>query len=304
MNVLVTGGTGFVGRAVCASLAAEGHTLTIVSRSGASAARRVPAARSVVSWNPMAAPAPADAFAGVDAIVHLAGESVAGLWTETKRRAIRESRVVGTANLVEGLARSGVRPAVLVSVSAIGYYGERGEDILTEDEPCGSDFLATVCRGWEAAAAKAGELGVRVVTPRLGIVLGRSGGALEAMRRPFRLGLGGPLGSGRQWWSWIHLEDVAGLVGWCLRTPITGALNATAPEPVRQADFARALGRALRRLHFACCSAGFRRSFSRANACSPRVRSVRVIAFVTRRSTAPWRIFRDRSRPSRRSACE
>jgi uncharacterized protein (TIGR01777 family) len=247
MNVLVTGATGFVGRAVCSRLAADGHDIVIVSRNGPAAQARMPHARAAFSWDPSTGPTPAEAFEGVDAIVHLAGESVAGRWTEAKKRAIRESRVIGTTNLVDGLSRAGTRVSVLVSVSAIGYYGDRGDDVLRESEPVGRGFLAQVCRDWEAAAVAAGELGVRVVTPRLGIVLGRSGGALAAMIRPFRLGLGGPLASGRQWWSWIHLDDVAGLVAWCLQEPLSGALNATTPEPVRQAAFARALGRAVGR---------------------------------------------------------
>lgn len=162
--------------------------------------------------------------------------------------AIHDSRVLGTRNLIEALRRLPARPATLVSASAIGFYGDRGDEVLCETSPAGDDFLADVCRGWEDAAAAAEDLGLRVVRLRIGLVLDPAGGALGAMVTPFRLGFGGPLGSGRQWWSWIHREDLVGLIEHALSEPaLRGAVNATAPDPVPQREFARVLGAAVGR---------------------------------------------------------
>jgi hypothetical protein len=184
----------------------------------------------------------------VDGVVHLAGESVAGRWTTAKKRRIRESRAEGTRRLVEAIARAETRPSVLASVSAVGYYGDRGEETLTEASTPGNDFLAQVCREWEAEGQRAEEAGVRVARLRLGVVLDRGGGALAAMLTPFRLGLGGPLGSGRQWFPWVHRADVVGLLARALEhADAAGAINAVAPELVRNLDFTRALARAVHR---------------------------------------------------------
>jgi uncharacterized protein (TIGR01777 family) len=182
-------------------------------------------------------------------VVHLAGESVAsGRWTATRKRAIRESRVTGTRTLVDWLITREPRPEVLVSASAIGFYGDRGDEPLDESSPVGGGFLAEVCRDWEAEAERAEAAGIRVVRLRIGLVLTREGGALSRMLPLFRLGLGGPVGSGRQWFPWIHLEDVLNVVEWALETPSArAAYNLVAPGIVRQADFATALGRVLRR---------------------------------------------------------
>ena len=251
MRILITGATGFIGSHLTAALADDGHEVWALSRSGDSARQRVPQLQRAFSWDPLAGPAPAEAFEGVEAVVHLAGESVAGRWGAAQKEAIEKSRTVGTANLVAGMAALEQRPRILASSSAIGYYGDRGDEKLTEAAEPGDDFLAEVGKGWEAAAREAESLGVTVVRFRTGIVLGKGGGALKEMLLPAKLGLGGPLGSGKQWWSWIHMDDAVGVIRHAIAQESNCALNNTAPEPVRQRDFARAMGKVLRRPAFA-----------------------------------------------------
>jgi uncharacterized protein (TIGR01777 family) len=247
VRVLITGVTGFVGSRLADRLAAEGHEVVGLSRDAASARRKVPLLAEAHAWSPTQEEPPAAALDGVHAVIHLLGESVVGRWTAAKRRAIRESRTVSTRNLVAAMARRSEPPKVLVSASAIGYYGDRGDEVLDETSGPGSDFLAEVCREWEAAAREA-EAFTRVVRLRIGLVMDPAGGPLEAMLRPFRLGLGGPLGSGRQWWSWITRDDLVALMLWALeREEVSGALNATSPDPLRQAEFARVLASAVGR---------------------------------------------------------
>lgn len=248
MKALVTGGTGFVGRQLLELL----DRPTVLSRDVSRGQRAVgQSAGRVVGWDPQAGPPPTEAFEGVDVIFHLAGESVAeGRWTSAQKARIRESRVVGTRNLVAGIARAEPRPRVLVSASAVGYYGDRGEEELTEASAPGNDFLAEVCVEWERAARVAEQHGVRVVLARTGIVLGQ-GGALAKMLTPFRLGAGGPLGNGRQWMPWIHVADLARLYLHAAdTTSIQGPMNAVGPHPVRNSEFTKALGRALHRPAF------------------------------------------------------
>jgi uncharacterized protein (TIGR01777 family) len=243
-RVLVTGATGFVGAHLVAALAERGDRVAVLSRDPSRARRALPRASDFVD---RASP---ETLAKLDAVVNLAGEPVAGRWTADKKRAIEASRVEGTKKLVAAMAAmpAGERPRVLVSASAIGYYGDRGEAILDETSPAGDDFLARVCVGWEEAAGAARALGVRVVTLRIGLVMGRGGGALEAMRPLFAVGLGGPLGSGTQWWPWVHIDDVIGLALFALDgQDLDGPLDVTAPTPVRQREHARALGRAMHR---------------------------------------------------------
>jgi len=243
VRVLVTGATGFIGRRVCEVLVEEGHEVVALSRDPETAKEAVPELTDAYGWRPLEGAPAAGSLAGTEAIVHLAGESVAGRWTRSKRRAIMDTRVVGTRRLVEGVAAARDRPTVLVAASAIGYYGNRGDEIIDEESQPGSDFIADVCRKWESSALRADELGLRVVNLRSGLVLGPGGGALQAMLLPFKMGLGGPLGSGRQWWSWIHRDDVAGVILKALEdASITGPQNATSPEPTRQRDFAKVLG--------------------------------------------------------------
>jgi uncharacterized protein (TIGR01777 family) len=228
-----------------------GHTVRALSRDSVAAKQRVPHLKEVFPWNPLQELPPLQAFEGCDAVVNLAGESIAGRWTAPKKQLIRDSRVQGTKNLVNALAQLSSRPKVLISASAIGYYGDRGEETLTEDAAPGSDFLAQVCRDWENEALKAESLGMRVVRLRIGLVLGRGGGTLQALLPLFRVGLGGPLGSGRQWWSWIHRDDLCRLIVQILANEnVSGPINATAPQPVRQKEFAQVLGRVLRRPAF------------------------------------------------------
>lgn len=248
MRVLVTGAGGFVGRRLVSRLLGQGHTPSALSRRPEALRREVEGLEHVWPWQPLEGLPPGEALEGVDAVIHLAGEPVAGLWTEAKKRTIHDSRVAGTRHLVEGLLAATNPPRVLVSASAIGYYGNRGEAALIEEDAPTRDFLSLVCQSWEATAEKAAGGGVRVVTPRIGIVLGREGGALAAMLPVFKWGLGGRLGSGRQWWSWIHLDDLVELILWAAQEDaVEGPVNATAPHPVRQGEFARALGRALHR---------------------------------------------------------
>lgn len=247
MHVLITGGTGFIGRELALNLLADGHTVTILTREITSAGNRVPSgARAIRDL------ARADA---VDAVVNLAGANLgAARWNPVTKMGFRTSRIDTTRRLVDWLRRLEAerRPKVLVSGSAIGWYGPRGDEPLAESEAAGDDFSATLCRDWEAEAAKAEDLGVRVCTLRTGIVLGPSGpaggGALAQMLPAFRLGGGGPMGSGRQWMSWIHRADHVALMRFLIdRADLRGAFNATAPNPVTNAEFAKTLGRVLKR---------------------------------------------------------
>ena len=248
MKALVTGGTGFIGRRLLSLL---DHPI-LLSRNQDRAQRSLGSqCGRVLAWDPLDGPPPAEAFDGVDAVFHLAGESVAeGRWTAAQKRRIRESGVIGTRHLVEGIAKAEPRPRVLVSASAVGYYGDRGDEELTETSPPADDFLAEVCIAWEKEALAAEEAGVRVALARTGIVLG-DGGALAKMLTPFRLGAGGPLGNGKQWMPWIHVADMARLYLHAATTEsIRGPMNAVAPNPVRNSEFTKALGRALHRPAF------------------------------------------------------
>lgn len=243
MTITVTGASGFLGTALIRHLLAGGHSLRVLGRSR----RGLPAVVSFSPWDALSEEPPAATLHGANAVIHLAGEPVAQRWSPEAKRRIRESRSGGTRRLVEVLSRSRVRPETLISASAVGFYGSRGNEILTESSAPGAGFLSEVCQEWEAAARRAADFGVRVVVLRFGVVLG-PGGALQKMMLPFRLGLGGPLGSGRQWMPWVHLDDVVGLIQFALSRPdLHGAFNATAPNPVQNADFARSLGRALKR---------------------------------------------------------
>lgn len=249
MKALVTGATGFVGPRLLRLL----DSPVVVSRSPEQARRAIGnLAGPIFRWDPMREPLPAEALEGVDVVYHLAGESVAeGRWTAAQKARIRDSRVIGTRNLVQGIKQVEQKPRVLVSASAVGYYGNRGDDELTESAPPASDFLAEVCVAWEREALVAEQLGVRTVTARTGIVLGAGGGALAKMLTPFKLGAGGPLGNGKQWMPWVHVADLARLYVHAADTAsISGPMNAVAPNPVRNSEFTKALGRQLHRPAF------------------------------------------------------
>lgn len=249
MRVLLTGASGFVGRLLVTALLADGHSVVALSRDAARVRVTLPELADAWSWDPLSGAVPAEALR-VDAVVHLAGETVVGRWTTAKKRAIHDTRQLGTRTLVSGIAAlpPADRPRVLLSTSAVGYYGERGEDELTEESEPGPDFLAQVCKDWEAEAIAAEALGVRVVRMRLPIILDPSGGVLKGMVPAAMLGFSGRLGSGRQWWCWVSARDVVRFSLDALTDEqFTGAYNVCSPDPVRQADFARALGRVLRR---------------------------------------------------------
>ncbi|MGA2927626.1 MAG: TIGR01777 family oxidoreductase [Solirubrobacteraceae bacterium] len=251
MRIAITGASGMIGRRLAAALRARGDELVLLSRR-ASGAGGVAGGAQVVQWEPTSGPAPG--LSGVDAVVNLAGEPIAQRWSAAVKDRIRTSRVQGTANLVAGLAAADPRPRVLVSTSAAGFYGDRGESPLEESEQPGprDDFLASVCIDWEDAAEQATELGARVAIIRNGVVLDRSGGALAKMLPAFKLGLGGPIAGGRQYMAWIALDDVVDLYIAALDgAEWTGPVNAAAPSPATNGQFSRALGRALHRPAFA-----------------------------------------------------
>ncbi len=251
MNVTLTGATGLLGAAIVRALLARGDAVTVLSRDP-DRARSALGDVEAHAWQPLQEPAPAAALSGRDAVVHLAGESVAQRWTDEARRAIRDSRETGTRNLVAGIAAADPRPPVLVSASGVDYYGPHGDEPLSEDAPPGDDFLARVCVAWEREASRAAEHGLRVAILRTAVVLDRDGGALSKMLPFFRLGIGGPVAGGRQYMPWIHAEDIVELYLAALDDAAwEGAINACAPEPVTNREFSRALGRALHRPAFA-----------------------------------------------------
>jgi uncharacterized protein len=249
VKVAVTGATGTIGRALVRELTAQGDDVTALSRNAERAKETL--GIEVVGWErPKSERPPAKALRGHDGVVNLLGEPLAQRWTEETKREIRDSRILGTRNLVAALAELpvGERPRVLVSQSAVGWYGARGDEPVDESEPPASGFEAQSTVDWEAEARRAEELGVRVVTTRTGVYLSQTGGALETMLPPFRLGVGGPVAGGRQYVPWVHMDDVVGALAFCLHTEAaTGPVNVTAPEPVTNREFSKALGRVLRR---------------------------------------------------------
>lgn len=242
-TALITGATGFVGERLVEKV---DRPVAVLSRDP-NKVRGSLGGVQAFEWRPEQGPPPDEAMNDADIVFHLAGESVVGRWTKTKKDRIRDSRIVGTRNLVEGLRRATTRPAVLVTASGVGYYGDRGDEVLGEESAPGSGFLSDVCAGWEQEALAAEELGVRVVMLRIGFVIG-PGGALAQMAPAFRMGAGGRMGSGKQWVPWVHRDDVVGLAMWAAETSnLRGPLNAVAPAPVRNREFTKELSRALKR---------------------------------------------------------
>ncbi|MCW3054149.1 MAG: hypothetical protein JWN14_3319 [Chthonomonadales bacterium] len=255
MRIMVTGATGFVGTPLCARLLQDGHSVVALTRNAERAQSVLGPEVRCLAWGGPNDTEWREAIGIVDTVVHLAGESVgAEHWTAAYKQKIYDSRILTTRALVEAIGRQTTRPSALLCASAVGYYGDRKDEILTEGSSPGTDFLARTCRDWEAEACKAEGLGLRVARMRIGVVLGR-GGALEQMLyplplpvSPFKLGLGGPIGNGRQWFPWIHLEDVVGLFAWAATTEaVGGAFNVVAPNVVTNAEFVHAIGRILHR---------------------------------------------------------
>ncbi|MDH7499229.1 MAG: TIGR01777 family oxidoreductase [candidate division NC10 bacterium] len=250
MNILMTGGTGFIGKTVSAHLIRKGHQVTVLTRRPPGRAGGIEGI-SYLQGDPTQKGKWQEAVPASDIIINLAGASIFSRWSEEQKRTIRESRIHTTRNLVEALPLRPDRAMTLLSASAVGYYGSRGEEELTEEAPPGKGFLAKVCEDWEGEASKAGEKGIRVAMMRFGIVLGEEGGALGQMVPLFRHYLGGPIGSGRQWFSWIHLQDLEEAILFLMSHPeVSGPVNFCTPHPLRNQDLARALGKALHRPSF------------------------------------------------------
>jgi uncharacterized protein len=255
VRVLISGASGLIGSALASAFKSQGCEITRL-------VRRSPGDSDELKWNPMR-PVPPELVSGFDAVIHLSGERVAGRWTESKKSRIRDSRAVSTANLSQALAKVRIPPNIFICASAIGYYGNRGEEILTEDSLSGDGFLSEVCREWEFASEPAADAGIRTVNLRIGLVLSGSGGALKQMLPLFRLGLGGKIGDGYQWWSWIHIDDIVSAVNHILFTQIPaknvvedrasslgqlrGAVNMVAPNAVTNTEFTKALAESLNR---------------------------------------------------------
>lgn len=251
MRVTLTGGTGLIGSKLIQELTGRGDEVTVLTRDAVKARGARPGVE-YAAWSPETEPAPVEALSGRDGVIHLAGENVGQRWNAEVKRRIRSSRELGTRNLVAGLRAAEPRPPVLVSSSAVGFYGPHGDETLDEDTPAGSDFLAEVCQIWEREAQAAEELGMRVVRVRTGVVLDQAGGALKTMLTPFKLGVGGPVAGGKQYLPWIHVDDVVAIYLAALDDASwTGPVNATGPVPVTNAVFSKALGKALGRPAFA-----------------------------------------------------
>jgi uncharacterized protein len=250
MKILVTGATGLIGRRLCQILTGDGHTVVALSRSPQRT--KDLAVRELHKWDPQAGAPPEQALDGVDAVVHLAGEPIAAhRWSDEQKKRIRDSRILSTRHLVNALRSAATKPRVLVSSSAVGFYGDRGDELLIESSPAGTGFMSEVCASWEQEADRAKLFGVRVVEVRTGVVLSEEGGALKKMLPPFKLGVGGPLGSGKQYFPWIHIEDIVGIFRHAIiSSSLSGPANATAPGLANNAEFTKQLGRALHRPAF------------------------------------------------------
>lgn len=251
VRVTVTGATGTIGSSLVAALLERGDEVTVLSRDAARAGQAFGGRVTAVDWkDPKSEPAPTSALAGRNGVVHLLGAPVSQRWSADAKREIRESRVLGTRNLVSALDALAPddRPGVLVSQSGSGVYGPRGDEVVDESAPAADDFLARVCLDWEGEARRAEELGMRVAITRTGVVLSETGGALEKMLPPFKLGVGGPVAGGRQYVPWIHADDVTGGLLFCLDTAgVSGPVNLTAPQPVTNRELSKALGHVLKR---------------------------------------------------------
>jgi len=244
LKITITGASGLIGRRLMKVLAKDDHSLHVLSRHGGT---NLPPGVRLSVWDAMKGEPPADSLREADAVIHLAGEPVAQRWTAHAKQRIRATRVDGTRNLVQALGKLDRKPEVLICASAVGYYGSRADETLAESAAPGNDYLSEVCVAWEREAQAAEAFGMRVVRIRIGLVLDRRGGALQRMLPPFRLGVGGKLGNGRQWMSWIHLDDLAALFQFALNSPLRGAINGVSPNPIVNSEFTRILSAALHR---------------------------------------------------------
>jgi uncharacterized protein (TIGR01777 family) len=249
MHILISGSTGFLGTSLVRTFEGQGHTVARLVRPGTAPKDITGARRQTIAWDPTADQFDAPAAEDADALVHLAGASIAGArWNAARKDLLRTSRIDATRQLIGALAKLQRPPRVIVAASAIGYYGNRGDETLTEASAPGNDFLAGVCREWESETARGTDFGARVVSLRFGIILAKHGGALPRMALPFQLGAGGRLGDGRQWMSWLTLQETIGIVQFALATPaLSGPLNAVTPNPVRNSEFTSVLAKTLRR---------------------------------------------------------
>ena len=261
MKIVITGGTGLIGSALVASLAQDGNQVWILSRNPQSSIEKLPAGVKIAQWDGRTANGWGHLVDGADAVVHLAGESIAGesmsalifkRWTPERKERLLNSRVEGGKAVVEAIEMAKVKPAVLVQASAVGYYGSRGDEVLTEESSAGDDFLARICQAWEASTAAVEPMGVRRVIIRSpGVVMSTAGGAFPYMLLPFRLFVGGPLGSGKQWFSWIHMKDEVKAIRFLIDRPAaTGAFNLAAPQATTNAEFSKILGKVMSRPSF------------------------------------------------------
>jgi uncharacterized protein (TIGR01777 family) len=245
MRVLITGASGLIGRALQKSFADKGYEMLLASR-------KEPTDDQHIQWSVENGFGEPEELGGIDAFVHLAGESVSGLrWTDEKKKAIRDSRVIGTRNVVDAISHLKNKPKVLVAASAIGFYGERGDEEVTESSAAGDDFLAEVSKAWESESRRAEDAGIRTVLLRTGIVLSKDGGALGTMLTPFKLGVGGVIGSGKQWMSWISIDDHVAVINYAIENEnIRGAVNSVSPNPVTNQEFTKTMGEVLYRPTF------------------------------------------------------
>jgi hypothetical protein len=240
MRILVSGASGPIGAALLRALKTQGSAVTRLVRNSATG-------NDQIVWDP-SRPLSPDSVSGFDAVIHLAGESIVGRWTDAKKRRILDSRSQGTGHLAEAVAKASQPPRVFISASAVGFYGNRGDEILSEDSASGEGFAAEICRQWEAATQPAAKAGIRTAQMRIGVVMSADGGALPKMLTPFRLGLGGRLGNGRQWWTWVSVRDVVGAIQHVLNhNSLSVPVNAVAPNPVTNAEFTRILASVLNR---------------------------------------------------------
>jgi uncharacterized protein (TIGR01777 family) len=248
MKILITGATGFVGSVIVQELLASGDEVVVLTRSMSNAALTLGSRVKYFYWGDYRTAPPAEAFAGVDGVINLMGETISKRWDAKAKKEIYDSRIVATRSLVEGMRGLAQKPKAFVSASAIGFYGNRGAEELDESSAAGSDFLAKVCKDWEKEANQARDLGIRLAIIRIGVVLGRKGGALAKMLPIFRMGVGGKVGSGKQYMSWIHVKDLAGMFIEAVKNPLVdGVLNGTAEAPATNAEFTKVLGRAIGR---------------------------------------------------------